>query len=99
MTHFVRVFARLDPDQFGYYIGKWMTGACEAAGLRYIAIDGNACRSAPRDTLSGCLHLVRRMAASLLKQNPGKVSIKAKKLGAALDARDLEQDLRGFKAN
>ena len=60
---FGRVFARLDPQAFGKCVGEWMAAACQAAGLRHIAIDGKACRSAPRDTFSGCLHLVSAWAA------------------------------------
>lgn len=60
---FYRVFARLDPQAFGRCVAGWMAGACEAAGLRHIAIDGKAARSAPRGTSSGCLHLVSAWAA------------------------------------
>jgi hypothetical protein len=60
---FNRVFARLDPQAFGKCVADWMGGACEAAGLRHIAVDGKAVRSAPRDTFSGCLHLVSAWAA------------------------------------
>jgi predicted transposase YbfD/YdcC len=42
------------------------------------------------------LGLVRRVAASLLKQDPGKGSIKAKRLKAALDEDYLSQALQGF---
>lgn len=55
---FYRVFARLDPKRFAECVARWMAAACEAAGLRHIAIDGKAVRSAPRPTFSGCLHLV-----------------------------------------
>lgn len=60
---FNRVFARLDPQAFGECVGGWMAGVCEAVGLRHIAIDGKAVRSAPRGTFSGCLHLVSAWAA------------------------------------
>ncbi len=60
---FYRVFARLDPQKFGECVAAWMGGVCEAAGLRHIAIDGKAVRSAPRGTFSGCLHLVSAWAA------------------------------------
>lgn len=60
---FNRVFARLDPQAFGECVGKWLAGVCEAAGLRHIAIDGKAVRSAPRGTFGGCLHLVSAWAA------------------------------------
>lgn len=60
---FYRVFARLDPLKFGECVAGWMGVACEAAGLRHIAIDGKAVRAAPRDTFSGCLHLVSAWAA------------------------------------
>jgi predicted transposase YbfD/YdcC len=60
---FGRVFARLDPQAFGQCVADWMGAACEAAGLRHIAVDGKAVRSAPRSTFSGCLHLVSAWAA------------------------------------
>ena len=60
---FYRLFTRLDPDAFARCVTGWLAGACEATGLRHVAIDGKACRSAPRDTFSGCLHLVSAWAA------------------------------------
>ena len=57
------MFARLDPQAFGRRVGEWMAGVCEAVGLRHIAIDGKAARSASRGTFSGCLHLVSAWAA------------------------------------
>ncbi len=45
------------------------------------------------------LGLVRRVAASLLQQDPGRGSIKAKRLGAALDENYLMRALQGFPAN
>jgi predicted transposase YbfD/YdcC len=57
-----RVFARLDPQKFGVCVGEWMEAACEATGLKHIAVDGKAVRSAPRSTFSGCLHLVSAWA-------------------------------------
>jgi predicted transposase YbfD/YdcC len=60
---FYRVFARLDPQRFGECVAGWMAGVSEAAGLRHVAIDGKAVRSAPRSTFSGCLHLVSAWAA------------------------------------
>lgn len=59
---FYRVFARLDPEAFGRCVANWMSGVCEAAGLKHIAVDGKAVRSAPRSTFSGCLHLVSAWA-------------------------------------
>jgi predicted transposase YbfD/YdcC len=53
-----------------------------------------------RDANAGAnLGVVRRVAASLLKQDPGRGSIKAKRLSAALDEKYLGRVLRGFKAN
>jgi predicted transposase YbfD/YdcC len=43
------------------------------------------------------LGLVRRVAVSLLKQDPGKGSVPTKRFRAALDEGYLEQILRGFK--
>jgi predicted transposase YbfD/YdcC len=60
---FGRVFARLDPEAFGKCVAGWMGAVCEAAGLRHVAIDGKAVRSASRSTFSGCLHLVSAWAA------------------------------------
>ncbi len=60
---FYRVFARLDPQAFGDCVAGWMAGVCEATGLRHIAVDGKAVRSAPGNTFSGCLHLVSAWAA------------------------------------
>lgn len=45
------------------------------------------------------LGLIRRVAASLLQQDPGKGSIKAKRLNAALDEGYLARVLHGFSAN
>ena len=70
---FYRVFARLDPKRFGECVARWMEAACEATGLRHIAIDGKAVRAAPGDTFSGCLHLVNAWAAEnrlILGQEP-----------------------------
>jgi predicted transposase YbfD/YdcC len=60
---FYRVFSRLDPVAFGECVAGWMGAACEAAGLRHVAIDGKAVRAAPGNTFSGCLHLVSAWAA------------------------------------
>src|SRR5437588_3801866 len=60
---FNRVLAALDREKFSACFARWMTDLCEAAGLRAIAIDGKACRAAPGDTFSGCLHLVNAWAA------------------------------------
>jgi predicted transposase YbfD/YdcC len=59
---FRRVFARLDPEAFGKSVADWIAGVCEATGLRHVAIDGKAARSAPQGTFSGCLHLVNAWA-------------------------------------
>lgn len=55
---FPRVSARLDPAAFGVCVAAWMEAVCEATGLRHIATDGTAVRSAPRGTFTGCLHVV-----------------------------------------
>jgi predicted transposase YbfD/YdcC len=182
---FNRVLAALDRKRFAGCFGRWMADRCEAKGLKAIAIDGKACRSAAGDTVSGCLHLVsawatenglvlgqeavadgsheitatpahtthyyitssragagtmagrvrghwgvenglhwcldvsfgedanrtrdknaganlgmvRRVAASLLKQDPKRGSTKAKRLTAAWDGNYLRQVLQGLKPN
>jgi predicted transposase YbfD/YdcC len=59
---FNRVFAALDRKAFAACFARWMAAVCEIVGLRAIAIDGKAARAAPRDTFSGCLHLVSAWA-------------------------------------
>jgi predicted transposase YbfD/YdcC len=70
---FYRVFARLDPRKFGACVAGWLGAACEATGLRHIAVDGKAVRAAPGATFSGCLHLVTAWAVEnrlILGQEP-----------------------------
>ena len=53
-----------------------------------------------RDTTAGAnLGVVRRVAASLLKQDPAKGSLRTKRLNAALDPKYLERVLQGFQAD
>lgn len=59
---FNRVLAALDRRAFAACFGRWMAELCEVTGLKPIAIDGKAVRSAPGDTFSGCLHLVSAWA-------------------------------------
>jgi predicted transposase YbfD/YdcC len=59
---FNRVLAALDRGEFAECFGRWMATLCEATGLRPVAVDGKAVRSAPADTFSGCLHLVTAWA-------------------------------------
>ena len=59
---FNRVLAALDRRKFAECFGRWMADLCEGTGLRPIAVDGKAVRSAPGDTFSGCLHLVTAWA-------------------------------------
>jgi predicted transposase YbfD/YdcC len=59
---FNRVLAALDRARFAECFGRWMADLCEATGLKPVAVDGKAVRSAPGDTFSGCLHLVTAWA-------------------------------------
>jgi predicted transposase YbfD/YdcC len=59
---FRRLFARIDPKAFNRCMADWMAGLCEATGLRHVAIDGKAARSAKQDTFCGCLFLVNAWA-------------------------------------
>jgi predicted transposase YbfD/YdcC len=59
---FNRVLAALDRKQFAACFGRWMAELSAATGLKPIAVDGKAIRSAPGDTFSGCLHLVSAWA-------------------------------------
>jgi predicted transposase YbfD/YdcC len=55
---FYRVFTLLNPTAFAQCFGRWMAAACEATGLKPIAIDGKSARRSRRPTATGCLHLV-----------------------------------------
>ncbi len=59
---FRRVFARIDPKAFNRSVAAWMTGLGEATGLRHVAIDGKAARSAETKSFCGCLFLVNAWA-------------------------------------
>ena len=61
---FNRVLAALDRKAFAECFGRWMADLCQTKGLKPIAIDGKACRSAAGDTFSGCLHLVSAWATA-----------------------------------
>jgi hypothetical protein len=58
--------------------------------------DANRTRDANAGANPG---MVRRVAASLLKRDPGKGSIKAKRPSAAMDTTYHEKVLQGFKAD
>jgi predicted transposase YbfD/YdcC len=55
---FERVFTRLDPDAFADRFGRWMSELCESTGLVHVAVDGKSAGRSPKDTFTGCLHLV-----------------------------------------
>jgi predicted transposase YbfD/YdcC len=59
---FERVFTRLDPDAFADRFGRWMSELCESTGLVHVAVDGKSARHSPKDTFTGCLHLVSAWA-------------------------------------
>lgn len=59
---FRRLFARIDPKAFNRCVHAWMTGLCQATGLRHVAIDGKAARAAKQNTFCGCLFLVNAWA-------------------------------------
>jgi predicted transposase YbfD/YdcC len=59
---FNRVLAALDRKKFAECFARWTADLCTATGLRAVAVDGKACRAAPGDTFSGCLHLVTAWA-------------------------------------
>lgn len=59
---FRRVFARIDPRAFNRCVATWMATLCQVTGLRHVAIDGKAARSAKKDTFCGCLFLVNAWA-------------------------------------
>jgi predicted transposase YbfD/YdcC len=59
---FNRVFADLDPAAFQASFTSWISGICEALGVRHIPIDGQALRGT-RGPEGTCLHLVSAWAA------------------------------------
>ncbi len=82
-------------------LGRLIRGHCGIEnGLHWcldVAFREDANRT--RDTNAGAnLGVIRRVAASLLEQDPGRGSIKVKRLSAALDEEYLEQILCRFKA-
>jgi len=62
---FGRVFAKLDPKQFGRCFMSWMEAVQEATRGQVVAIDGKSVRGS-RDTASGksAIHMVSAWAAS-----------------------------------
>jgi predicted transposase YbfD/YdcC len=96
--HFYLTSLRAGAAELGRYVrGHWGV----ENGLHWcldVSFREDANRT--RDANAGAnLGVVRRVAASLLKQDKGQGSIRAKRLNAALDTKYLEQVLRGFKAN
>jgi predicted transposase YbfD/YdcC len=81
----------------GYVRGHWGV----ENGLHWcLDVSFGEDRNRTRDRNAGAnLGVIRRTAASLLKQDRRRGSIKAKRLSAALDEKYLEQVLQGFKAN
>ena len=96
--HFYLTSLRATAEELGGYVrGHWGV----ENGLHWcldIAFREDANRT--RDTNAGAnLGVVRRVAASLLKQDKGKGSIKAKRLNAAWNHDFPGRVLQGFKAN
>jgi predicted transposase YbfD/YdcC len=83
-------------------MGEWVRGNWGVEnGLHWVldvafAEDDNKTRCGHAGANLG---LVRRVALSLLRQDPGKGSVKAKRLSAALDENYLLKVLQGFPAN
>jgi predicted transposase YbfD/YdcC len=97
-THYYITSLRVSAQRLaGYVRGHWGV----ENGLHWcldVSFGEDANRT--RDRNAGAnLGVVRRVAASLLKQDKGKGSIKAKRFGAALDEKYLERVLQGFTAN
>jgi predicted transposase YbfD/YdcC len=96
--HFYLTSLRVSAAELGGYIrGHWGV----ENGLHWcLDIAFREDQNRTRDTNAGAnLGVVRRVAASLLKQDKGQGSIKAKRLNAAWDQDYLKQVLQGFKAN
>jgi predicted transposase YbfD/YdcC len=96
--HFYLTSLRATAETLGGYVrGHWGV----ENGLHWcLDIAFREDENRTRDTNAGAnLGAIRRVAASLLKQDQGKGSIKAKRLNAAWDQNYLQQVLQGFKAN
>ncbi len=96
--HFYLSSLRASAAELGRYIrGHWGV----ENGLHWcLDVTFREDENRTRDTNAGAnLGVVRRVAASLLKQDKGKGSIKAKRLNAAWNLDYLEQVLQGFQAN
>src|SRR5205814_650693 len=81
----------------GYLCGHW---GVENGLHRCLDVSFGEDANRTRDRNAGAnLGVVRRAAVSLLKQDPGRGSIKATRFGAALDATYIERVLQGFTTN
>jgi predicted transposase YbfD/YdcC len=60
---FGRVFALLDPDEFGACFGAWMAAACAQLGLEQVAIDGKTMRGS-RGPQGTAAHIVSAFATA-----------------------------------
>jgi predicted transposase YbfD/YdcC len=97
-THYYITSLRVSAKKLaGYVRGHWGV----ENGLHWcldVSFGEDANRT--RDKNAGAnLGVVRRVAASLLKQDKGRGSIKAKRFGAALDEEYLARVLQGFTEN
>jgi predicted transposase YbfD/YdcC len=97
-THYYITSLRCGAEELGGYVrGHWGI----ENGLHWcldVSFGEDANRT--RDRNAGAnLGVLRRVAASLLKQDKRRGSIKAKRLSAALDEKYLEQVLQGFRPN
>ena len=96
--HFYPTSLRATAETLGRYVrGHWGV----ENGLHWcLDIAFREDENRTRDTnASANLGVVRQVTASLIKQDKGKGSIKAKRLNAAWDQNYLQQVLQGFKAN
>jgi len=96
--HFYLTSLRGTAEELGGYVrGHWGV----ENGLHWcLDIAFREDENRTRDTNAGAnLGVVRRVSASLLKQDPTRGSIKAKRLNAGWDQQYLEQVLQGFKAS
>ena len=97
-AHFHITSLRGDAKELaGYIRGHW---GVENGLHRCLDVAFREDANRTRDTNAGAtLGVIRRVAASLLQQDSGKGSIKAKRLNAALDHHYLLRVLQGFTEN
>jgi predicted transposase YbfD/YdcC len=97
-SHYYLTSLRATAAELGRLVRRHWSVENELHWVLDMAFDEDSNRTATGHAGAN-LGLIRRIAASLLQQDPGRGSIKAKRLNAALDENYMLRALRGFTAN